>query len=150
MLKILIGVVIGALIVGAYFGVNVLDIWKGDQPKEIVNQDVTSYFKERVEERFTSEVGQPIEGFEPFMFLQVWTGLKKEDFNGVEALQGKYSFEGEELVFEEILSGGDSPHSASKSISEVGFLKLLTNLSERLKLEIKDKKSIDKLLEKIG
>jgi len=48
------------------------------------------YFKSQLEFKIIQNFGQPIEGFEPFMFLREFSGLNESDFNNVRASLGVY------------------------------------------------------------
>lgn len=100
------------------------------EPKE---NEVLEYFSTTLQDTFVNEVAQPIEGFQPQMFMQVFPGLTNEDFDGVEALQGIYHIEDGELVFIDVLNG-EPPHSAGQAISEEGMETLFNNVMERYEI----------------
>ena len=102
-------------------------------------------FQFALEEAFRIEVGQPIEGYEPAMFMQIFPNLIPEDFDGVDALIGHYEFVDGQLVHE--LGDVDVIHSAAEAISEAGFETLLENVSGRLKLSAEA--SIPELIEEL-
>ena len=52
--------------------------------------DIQEYFNERLREGVLERVGQPIEGFIPSMFLQAFSGIVPQDFDGAGAQLGKY------------------------------------------------------------
>ena len=66
---------------------------------EITAIELNNYFKEQAISLIVSRVGQPIEGFEPFMFMRAFPGLVPKDFENVEALQGIYSVQGNNIQF---------------------------------------------------
>ncbi len=52
-----------------------------------------THFINQFEILAVEKVGQPIEGFEPGMFLTVFSKLDEKDFDGVEAAQGVYTLQ---------------------------------------------------------
>lgn len=87
-------------------------------------------FKAIVNSKFISELGQPIEGIEPVMLLDLYPGLTPEDFDGVEALQGSYVYSNGEVKLK--LNEPGPVHSAAGVISNNGYFTLLNNLLYRL------------------
>ena len=75
-------------------------------------------------------IGQPIEGFSASIYLQAFPGLLEADFDGVEALEGKYAYENGKLNFERRKSGRMS--SAEEMIIEKGHETLFNNIRGRL------------------
>lgn len=94
---------------------------------------ISSEFKFELEERVRIEAGQPIEGYEPFMFMQVFPGLLSEDFNGVEAMIGYYEYKNEVLKHE--LGNVDVIHSAAPAVTADGVKTLLDNVVTRLDVD---------------
>ena len=87
-------------------------------------------FKIALETKIVSEFGQPIEGFVPQMFLQKFTKLSADDFDGVQAMIGHYEYVNGELIHD--LEGEEMIHSAADAITEHGYEILLQNVAERL------------------
>lgn len=85
----------------------------------------------------------PIEGYDAGLLLGRYSGLLEEDFDGVEALQGVYNIEDEELVF---TLEAEAEHSAARTISPEGYETLLDNLIDRLELTIDSEESVDALI----
>lgn len=100
------------------------------------NNDYVTEFRTQLEDEVKNKVGQPIEGYEPMMFLQVLPGLEETDFDGVEAEIGYYSYEDNELKHN--LEGARMVHSAAGAVAEVGYETLLKNVMNRLNLEFGD------------
>ena len=98
--------------------------------QSMVSDTETAEFKRLIEERVRIEIGQPIEGYEPAMFMQVFPGLKTEDFDEVEAAIGHYTFTNGELFHD--LEGETLIHSAAPAVTEVGVKTLLNNILNRL------------------
>lgn len=91
--------------------------------------EVQEYFNEKLRDGVIEEIGQPIHGFVPFMFLQTFLGLVPQDFNGVEALLGEYTIVEKKLIF--ILDDSGSIHSAAEAVSEEGMKTLFLNIANR-------------------
>lgn len=103
-----------------------------------------TYFAEKLREKFTEEIGQPIEGIEPGMLLAAYSTFEPNDFEGVEAIQGIYDVVDEELLFEQT----ETPeHSAARAISEDGMSTLFLNLTSRLDIQATTTEAVDMLLE---
>jgi len=91
--------------------------------------DVPEYFNEKLREGVIDRIGQPIEGFVPFMFLRAFSGLVPNDFDGADALLGEYRIKEKELSF--IVDEGGPIHSAAEAISEEGMKTVLANIQRR-------------------
>jgi hypothetical protein len=105
--------------------------------------NVQEYFNEKLQGGVIDTIGQPIEGFEPVMFMQVYSGLVPEDFDGVGASQGVYKVESGELTFTE---DAGPMHSAAHAITNAGMKTLLSNLAERQNHQMNTKVDIDSLI----
>jgi len=91
--------------------------------------DVPEYFNEKLREGVIDRIGQPIEGFVPFMFLRAFSGLVPNDFDGADALLGEYRIKEKELSF--IVDEGGPIHSAAEAISEEGMKTVFANIQRR-------------------
>jgi len=91
--------------------------------------EVQEYFNKKLREAVTDRIGQPIEGFVPHMFLQAFSGLVPEDFDGADALLGEYKIIGKELTF--IVDNVSPIHSAADAISEDGMKTVFANIQRR-------------------
>jgi len=91
--------------------------------------DVQAYFNEKLREGVIDRIGQPIEGFVPFMFMQAFSGLVLKDFDGADALLGAYEIVNKELAF--IMNEGGPIHSAAEAISEEGMKTVFANIQRR-------------------
>ncbi len=92
---------------------------------EVVDEFITRMRAETVE-----RVGQPIEGFEPSMFMQAFPGLIASDFADVDALIGLYRYQDGQVMYD--LNGEPELHSAARAISDEGMAQLLANVSARI------------------
>ncbi|MCB9815549.1 hypothetical protein H6785_03175 [Candidatus Nomurabacteria bacterium] len=103
-----------------------------DREENVPDENVKAVtdFKLSLEEKVVTEIGQPIEGFEPQMLMQVFPGLQASDFDGVEAVIGVYTYVDGDLNHE--IGDVEMIHSAAPAISEVGYETLLDNVTERL------------------
>ncbi len=106
--------------------------------------DVQDYFNERLREGVIDRIGQPIEGFVPFMFMQAFSGLVTEDFDGADALLGEYKIMEKKLAF--IVDEGGPIHSAAEAISEEGMKTVFTNIQRRTNVLITTTDEVDGLL----
>jgi hypothetical protein len=91
-------------------------------------------FRTTLRNEIDKEIGKPIEGYEPFMFLQVFPGLTETDFEGVEASIGHYTVEDGRLIHK--LDDTRLVHSAAKAVTDRGMDTLLGNVSKRLKVDL--------------
>ena len=96
--------------------------------------EVIETFKNTLEARVREEIGQPIEGYEPHMFLAVFPGLVPSDFDGVEASVGRYVLQQGRLVYEP--DATKLIHSAAKAISHRGMATLYRNVAARAGMDI--------------
>ena len=106
---------------------------------------LASYFNDQIISKGVEKIGQPIEGFDTYLLKKAFPGLTDEDFNEVEALLGTYKFVNDELIFEERRDG--PIHSAQKTVSKKGMETLMDNAAIRLNVEIKNKESVDELVD---
>ena len=107
---------------------------------------VGGFFTSSIEEIYVQEVGQPIEGFEPGMYLSHFPGIRPSDFEGVIAEQGVYRVQDGEVVLDE----NDEPqHSAGGAITSNGMKTLLLNIAVRTELPVATGSDVDDLLESI-
>ncbi len=110
--------------------------------------DVQDYFNERLREGVIDRIGQPIEGFVPLMFMQAFSGLVPEDFDGADALLGEYKIVEKELVF--IMDEGGPIHSAAEALSEEGLKTVFANIQRRSNVLITTTDEVDRLLPFLG
>jgi hypothetical protein len=110
--------------------------------------DVQEYFNEKLREAVIDRIGQPIEGFVPFMFMQAFSGLVPNDFDGADALLGEYKIMEKELAF--IVDEGGPIHSAAEAISEEGMKTVFSNIQRRTNVLITTTDEVDGLLLSLG
>ncbi len=110
--------------------------------------DVQEYFNEKLREGVIDRIGQPIEGFVPFMFLRAFSGLVPNDFDSADALLGEYKIVEKELTF--IMDEGDPIHSAAEAISEEGMKTVFANIQRRTNVLITTTDEVDGLLLSLG
>ena len=106
--------------------------------------EVQEYFNEKLREGVVDRIGQPIEGFVPFMFLRAFSGLVPNDFDGAEALFGEYKIKEKELSF--IVDEGGPIHSAAEAISEECMKTVFENIQRRTNVLIVTTDDVDGLL----
>jgi hypothetical protein len=124
--------VLAAVSTYAYWGSTIVE--PREEEPVVVMDTATQAFTEELRTKFVAEKGQPIEGFEPWMFLEVYPGLKAEDFDDVDALIGLYRVENGEVVYD--LNGELELHSAARAISDEGMAQLLQNVAARLEVDL--------------
>ncbi len=95
---------------------------------------LTDVFVYTLEEEVQRKIGQPIEGYEPSMFLEVFPGLAETDFEGVEASIGFYTISQGRLVHE--LGTPELVHSAAGAVTRRGMETLLHNVASRLEIDL--------------
>ncbi len=105
---------------------------------------VQEYFNEKLHGGVIDRIGQPIEGFVPFMFMQAFSGLVLKDFDGADALLGKYKIVDKELAF--IMNEVGPIHSAAEAVSEEGMKTVLANIQRRRNMLIATTDDVDRLL----
>jgi len=110
--------------------------------------DVQEYFNEKLREGVIDRIGQPIEGFVPFMFMQAFSGLVPKDFDGADALLGEYKIVEKELAF--IMDEGGPIHSAAEAVSEEGMKTVFANIQRRANVLITTTDEVDGLLLFLG
>lgn len=146
-----VGKWVGTLIVlialggGWYWLQNTEQIVIPEDPKPQEENEVAAYFTQTLQDTFVEEVAQPIEGFEPQMFLQIYPGLLPGDFNGVEALQGVYQVQDGEIIFIEIADG--PIHSAGRAISRIGMTVLFEQVMTRFDVAEPTQEDVDIVLQ---
>ncbi len=105
--------------------------------------DTEQRFAELLEARVVSDMGQPIEGFEPRMFLSVFPSLEASDFDVVAAQQGSYTFSSGSLTY---VPNNEPQHSAGPAITSAGMGTLLRTVSTRMGHPIDTTYDIDRLV----
>ena len=106
--------------------------------------DVQEYFNEKLREGVIERIGQPIEGFVPFMFLRAFSGLVPNDFDGADAILGEYKVKAKKLYF--IVDEGGPIHSAADVISEEGMKTVFANIQRRTNILTLTTDDVDGLL----
>lgn len=91
-------------------------------------------FREKMEATVISRNGQPIEGFEPMMFILALPGLEFRDFNQVEAVIGHYEYVNDELRYND--EETTVLNSAATAVTAEGMDTLLINVAKRLHINL--------------
>lgn len=110
-----------------------------------IPESVEYVFRTTLKNEVEQEIGTPIEGYEPFMFLQVFPGLAETDFEGVEASIGRYTIEEGRLTHK--LDDSRLVHSAAKAVTDRGFNTLLANVSVRLGVNLSAEGTLTEIIE---
>ena len=114
----------------------------------LVPPAVQEYFNEKLREGVLDRVGQPIEGFVPSMFMQAFSGIVPQDFDGADASLGEYKIVDKELIF--IMDEIDQILSNYDVLSEAGMKTLLSNIQKRASVQITTTDEVDGLLLFLG
>jgi hypothetical protein len=149
--QVLSGMGLGALLLFILIGAGV---YVSSQPGEntggngsISEAEVTEFTNE-MWEGTVARVGQPIEGFQPFMFMQAFPGLTANDFDNVDAEIGLYRYENGEVVYD--LNGEPELHSAARAISAEGMRTLLVNVANRLNYDLSGSDTVQDVIAAIS
>ena len=113
-----------------------------------VPSEVQEYFNKKLGEGVIDRIGQPIEGFVPFMFMQAFPGIIPKDFDGADALLGEYKIKGKDLKF--IMNEGGPIHSAAETLSQEGMKTVFENIRRRANVSITTTDEVDGLLLFLG
>ncbi|PIR89316.1 MAG: hypothetical protein COU07_00240 [Candidatus Harrisonbacteria bacterium CG10_big_fil_rev_8_21_14_0_10_40_38] len=109
--------------------------------------DQSAFFKDELIKSGLERFGQPIEGFNAFIYLEAFPGFEEVDFDGVETLEGKMTFKDGTLTFERT---ADNPITSAESmISDEGYTTLMKNFSERIGVNVETEADVATLLEKL-
>jgi len=117
-------------------------VW--DQTDAPLQSDQSAVFRKELQAQVQEKLGTPIEGYEPWMFLQVFPGLTETDFERVQASIGHYAIENGELIY--VQDPAKLIHSAAKSITDEGMETLLHNVSVRLKVDLAEGGTLTKIM----
>ncbi|MBU1164291.1 hypothetical protein KKA15_01875 [Patescibacteria group bacterium] len=109
--------------------------------------DYSGLFREELSRAGAERVGQPIEGFNAFIYLEAFPGFIAKDFDGVKSFEGIYNLNDTELEYTR--TAGNPITSAEETISEEGYKILLVNFSKRVGVEVNNEKNIATLLDKL-
>ncbi|MAF79909.1 hypothetical protein CL629_02390 [bacterium] len=109
--------------------------------------DYSGLFRDELSRAGVERVGQPIEGFNAYIYLEAFPGFEEVDFDGVETFEGIYRLEDKELKYERTV--GNPVTSAEETISEEGYKTLLVNFSDRLGVKVRSESDIAVLLERL-
>lgn len=107
--------------------------------------EVQTMFAETLKSEVDAEQGVPIEGYEPFMFMEAFPGLTPTDFEGVQASIGNYTVQGGKLVH--VLDESRLVHSSAKAVTDEGLHTLLGNISVRLKVNLTQEGTLTEIME---
>ena len=115
---------------------------------DIERNQQTQYFIEKFQERAIELLGaMPIEGFNPELYLQVYRGLEKRDFDNTESIGGTWKFSNNKLIFIRTPEGPIT--SADSTLTDKGLEKLLDNIAQRLNISETTQNNIDKIIESL-
>jgi len=113
-----------------------------------ITTEIQAYFNKELQAGVIQNIGQPIHGFGPFMFMQAFPGIVPQDFDGADALLGKYKIVEKELIF--IMDEGGPIHSAAETLSEEGMKTVFANIQRRANVLVTTEDEVDRLLFFLG
>ncbi len=112
-----------------------------------IGTDVVDVFQFTLEDEVRKKIGKPENGFEPYMFLQVFPGLAETDFDGVEASVGRYYIVDGTLQYQTGVT--KLVHNAAKSIERTGMQTLLENVAKRIGIDLTTNGTITDIMRSI-
>lgn len=108
---------------------------------------VWDYFADAIKEIGLQNLGGiPPEGFTPNFYLEAFPGIKKQDFNGAAAVNGKWVYADGIL---ELVKKSTSESSTEGMLTNEGMKTLLENLKIRLRIEITTTEEVDALIQNL-
>jgi len=140
----LVTVVIAVNVAGWYLVAPLVFEAQSRPVSQTLAPQVVDVFSFTLREEVDKKIGQPIEGYEPQMFIAAFPGLTETDFEGVEASLGYYTFRGGKL--ELVLDESQLIHSAAGAISRTGMETLLTNVSARTGINLEGKGTLTDIM----
>jgi len=102
-------------------------------------------FRTTLKNEVVSKQGMPVEGYEPYMFMNVFPGLSPTDFEGAEASIGHYTIEEGKLLYK--TDDTKLIHSAAKAITDKGLDTLLAHVAIRLKVDLAREGTLTEIME---
>lgn len=138
----IIGIIALAFIVGSVL--LALAALRGAPERALVEG---SEFSRLISLSVTEKVGKPIEGFSPRLYLNALPGLVEADFDSVEAIGGRFTYDSGELVF--VRGFGKPISAADETITTAGHETLLKNVRERLGGRVSLKDIVGAISEKV-
>ena len=118
-----------------------------DSQEDNIPAEIVEAFQNELVTRGVEKQGQPIEGFDAFLLMQAFPGLHKEDFDGVLAFEGKYTYENGEVVYER--TADQFVTSAEQTVSNEGYRILLENVSVRLGVSVQNEGAAMDIIEEL-
>ena len=106
--------------------------------------DFFAIFSEQLRVRAVANLGAiPIEGFDADMYMDVFPGLMRSDFNGSAAIGGRWLYENDELTF--VREDYTQISSADGTLTNAGIMQLYKNLVERLGIDVQRMSDIEEI-----
>lgn len=137
-------VLLGVIALNAYLGTGT----EGGEDAEMNVTTHAAYFEERMITLGIEDIGQPIEGFDANLLIMAYPGLMVSDFEGVAALEGRYEVVGDELEF--VRSQAMPMSSAERTVASEGYVTLLANVAERLRVAPDSEETIDAIIAELN
>lgn len=149
----ILAVVSGSIAVVQQFGVLIdrIEPFSSDPLQfSVVDQiplEVKYVFKSALRSEVQKRIGTPVEGYEPYMFLDAFPGLTESDFEGVQASIGYYTMRDGSLAYQ--TDNTKLIHSAAKAITDRGMDRLLANVSVRLGVDLAKDGTLTQIMESL-
>lgn len=99
-----------------------------------IPNSVRDVFATTLKDAVNAKQGVPKDGYEPYMFLEVFPGLTESDFEGVQSSIGSYTMQDGRLVHR--IDTTKLIHPAAKAVTDEGMETLLANVSVRLGIDL--------------
>jgi hypothetical protein len=120
---------------------------RAQEEKKTLQATSIDVFRFTLEDEVRKKLGMPVEGYEPFMFTEVFPGLVETDFDGVQASIGMYVMEEGRLVHK--LDNSKLVHSAAKAVARQGYATLLQNIAKRIGVDLSKDGTITDIMSSI-
>ena len=118
------------------------------QTATVVQQDVVQAFETTLKMEVDRRFGKPENGYQPYMFLDTFSGLAPTDFEGVEASIGYYTIQDGRLMH--VIEETHLRHEAATAITKRGMSRLLDNITERTGINLRTTGTITEVMNAIS
>ncbi len=129
-----------AIILRAFLAFDFFPFRPDSQP----DRAAAAYFQEKFLRYAAQSVGQPIEGYDASVLMTAFPGLRPEDFEGVETVEGTYKIQDGNVTF--VRKETQYVTAAEDAITDKGFETLRQNAARRLELTENDRATTNELL----
>lgn len=122
----------------------------GDQSVETImsTEEEAVLFTNTLRSTVDEQLGQPVEGYTPDMFIEVFPGLVATDFEDVEASIGKYVVVEGQLVH--VMPPSVPLHSAAAAVTSRGLRTLLDNVARRAQIDLSNSGTLTEVFDTLS